>query len=44
MFDNLTNQDLLIIICALLFGFGVVKLLLNQSEDSIKETKKKEER
>jgi hypothetical protein len=42
MFDNLTNQDLLIIICALLFGFGVVKLLLNQSEDSKKE--KEEER
>ena len=42
MFDNLTNQDLLIIICALLFGFGVVKLLLNQSEDSEKE--KEEER
>jgi hypothetical protein len=37
MFDNLTNQDLLIIICALLFGFGVVKLLLNQSKDSKKE-------
>lgn len=42
MFDNLTNQDLLIIICALLFGFGVVKLLLNQSEDSKNE--KEEER
>ena len=42
MFDNLTNQDLLIIICALLFGFGVVKLLLNQSEDSKEE--KEEER
>ena len=42
MFDNLTNQDLLIIICELLFGFGVVKLLLNQSEDSKKE--KEEER
>ena len=42
MFDNLTNQDLLIIICGLLFGFGVVKLLLNQSEDSKKE--KEEER
>lgn len=42
MFDNLTNQDLLIIICALLFGFGIVKLLLNHSEDSKKE--KEEER
>ena len=39
MFDNLTNQDLLIIICALLFGFGVVKLLLNQFEDSKKDKK-----
>lgn len=44
MFDNLTNQDLLIIICALLFGFGIVKLLLNQSEDSKKEKEKEEER
>ena len=44
MFDNLTNQDLVIIICAMLFGFGVVKLLLNQSEDSIQESKKEDER
>lgn len=42
MFDNLTNQDLLLIICASLFGFGIVKLLLNQSDDSKKE--KEEER
>lgn len=37
MFDGLTNKDLLMIIFVSIFGFGIVKFLFNQYEDSKKE-------
>jgi hypothetical protein len=39
MLNDLSNQDLLIIFCALAYGFGVVRWLLSRNADSDKNEK-----